>query len=291
MNDLAGNVPTNHNRLQSWARVHGVANNFLTRELMEERYQDLSTQYDDPHTRQWERIEWNKVSPDEILDVKKETFLSFLRAAAEVEAPVPQYGTESWGYLRDIEPEFSLFVSGERTPEGERIRDGKGRGKGVWEEEEWGHSAHFRKIYNQLSGEKLSACKEKSVDPVERGDDPREAAKRHLQMRIAAEVSAVAGYSWLMSHSTGELQKAIAQPFQDEVGHLSKFWGFYREAFPEENTASTLAGVTRSLVGMGVKNSRELSSSSSLQDDRIGMGLAFGQVLASAVHWDATRKA
>ena len=107
----------------------------------------------------------------------------------------------------------------------------------------------------------------------------------------AAEVSAVAGYSWLMAHSTGALQHAVAQPFQDELGHLSKFWGFYREAFPEENTATTLAGVTRSLAGMAVQNSKELSASGDLKGDRVGMGLAFGQVLASTVHWDATRRA
>jgi hypothetical protein len=34
-----------------------------------------------------------------------------------------------------------------------------------------------------------------------------------------------------MAHSTGALQQAIAQPLQDEVNHLAKFWGFSRWAF------------------------------------------------------------
>ena len=36
---------------------------------------------------------------------------------------------------------------------------------------------------------------------------------------------------WLMAHSTGALQNAIAQLLQDEVNHLAKFWGFSRWAF------------------------------------------------------------
>jgi hypothetical protein len=35
----------------------------------------------------------------------------------------------------------------------------------------------------------------------------------------------------LISHSTGILQRAISQPFEDERGHLAKFYAIYRWAY------------------------------------------------------------
>lgn len=290
MKDLAGNLsPQACRPMQYWGRIHQVARNYLSREQMQERYEDLATQYTDPHTRSWDKVDWNQISSDQIVGVSRSTFLAMVRAAAEVEAPVDAYGSESWGYIHDLSPEFSRFVSGTRNPEGERVKDESGRRKGVWEEEEWGHSAHFKKIYSQLTGEKPPEFVANSVAEVNREPDPRLAAKKHLQMRIAAEVSACAGYSWMMAHSTGQLQQAIAQPFQDELGHLSKFWGFYREAFPEENPLSALSGTTGALLQLASHNQGERSVSEEIRDDRVGLGLAFAQVLASATHWDATR--
>ncbi len=289
MKDLAGPLSPASGRLHYWGRIHQVACNYLSREQMQERYQDLATQYQEPHTRSWDKVAWDQISDDQIVGVECSTFLAMVRAAAEVEAPVDAYGSESWGYIHDLDPEFSRFVSGQRGPDGERVKDEHGRRKGVWEEEEWGHSAHFKKIYTQLTGEKPADFVANSVAEVQRNPDPREAAKRHLQMRIAAEVSACAGYSWMMAHSTGQLQAAVAQPFQDELGHLSKFWGFYREAFPEENPLSALGGTTKALLQLAGHNQGERSVSQEIRDDRVGLGLAFAQVLASAAHWDLSR--
>lgn len=55
----------------------------------------------------------------------------------------------------------------------------------------------------------------------------------HLMTRISSEWGAISTYIWLMAHSTGALQQAIAQPLQDEVSHLAKFWGFSRWMFAD----------------------------------------------------------
>ncbi|MDJ0704372.1 MAG: hypothetical protein QNJ46_13895 [Leptolyngbyaceae cyanobacterium MO_188.B28] len=46
-----------------------------------------------------------------------------------------------------------------------------------------------------------------------------------------------------MAHSTGALQQAIAQPLQDEVNHLAKFWGMTRWGFadPDWHRFTTMA--------------------------------------------------
>jgi len=52
-----------------------------------------------------------------------------------------------------------------------------------------------------------------------------------------------------MAHSTGDLQNAIAQPLQDEIGHLAKFWGFTCWAF-SDNMSARMSSATGQLMGL-----------------------------------------
>jgi hypothetical protein len=88
----------------------------------------------------------------------------------------------------------------------------------------------MRKLYQQLTGQTF-APKPNVAEGYQQSENPSDAVYEHLCSRISTEWSAIAVYLWLMAHSTGELQQAIAQLLQDEVNHLAKFWGFSRWAF------------------------------------------------------------
>ena len=65
------------------------------------------------------------------------------------------------------------------------------------------------------------------------------ATDRHAPHRIATEYSAVCLYLWMMAHTTGPLQAVLAELLQDEINHMTKFWGFGLWLFPETHWART----------------------------------------------------
>ena len=40
-------------------------------------------------------------------------------------------------------------------------------------------------------------------------------------------------YLWLMSHTTGTLQQVRGELLQDEINHLTKFWGMGMWLYPD----------------------------------------------------------
>jgi hypothetical protein len=282
-------------------RAKNVADCFLTRQIINLRISDTKSQILQPQMRPWERnaFDWKKISKDQLLYNQKSDpnfynqFLSAVLTASEVEAPVnsrtPGYGGESFFYIQPLFPKFAEFVGGKRTYDaGNLVREGE---KGVWEQEEFGHSNHFKRVYKELSGAEPAEFKPQDVSELTYTSKPVERIKKHLQMRISAEVSATVAYIWMLSHTTGDLQRAIAQPFEDELGHLAKFWGFYRWAFKESNFIETGYIVTKRLADLLVQNSGSRTDAAELTQVSNAVKLEIGaiakRVMETMAQWDA----
>lgn len=196
----------------------------LTPDHLSDCLNDLPVQFQRPRPRPWQKIPWSAVNRSQIIGVDPGVFLNLVAIAAEVEAPIRGYALESASYLERIHPQMAEFMGGHHDPTGHPTQ------LGVWEKEERQHCPVFRKIYQQLSHRSLTP-KPNKVQQVDLKTDPYHAIHRHLMGRITTEWSATSTYLWLMIHSTGALQQAIAQPLQDEINHLAKFWGFRRWLF------------------------------------------------------------
>lgn len=225
---------------QTRARIHALINRYLSIETLSDRLSDLPDQFIHPHQRSWEPICWSAIHPNQILDVDPDLFLHLIASATEVEAPIRAYARESWNYLKSVHPQMAYFVGGAYAADGSTLS------VGIWEKEERQHAPAFRKLYQQLTGEKLQP-RPNSVGLYQPSGDAWADLHQHVLSRISTEWSATSIYLWLMAHSTGELQQAIAQPLQDEVNHLAKFWGFSRWAFAN-SYLHHVKGSTRNLV-------------------------------------------
>ena len=247
--DLAGYCPADPSYLQIRARINHLINHYMHVDRLSDHLSDLATQFSQPHTRHWEPIDWQAINPTQIIGVKAKIFTLVLSDATEIEAPIREYSRESWQYLQTLHPEMAHFVGGSRHD------DGSLQMPGIWEKEERQHAPAFSKIYHQLTGEKLQP-KPNSVTGYSPTEASWEAVQDHLISRISTEWGASAVYLWLMAHSTGALQQAIAQPFQDEVNHLAKFWGFSQWTFGA-SYGEQLQGATRNLLSLAKHHQEE----------------------------------
>lgn len=184
----------------------------------------MPQQFITPKQRAWEKLDWNAVNPEQIIGVDTNLFISIIAASAEIEAPIRSYAEISRNYLENIHPGMSSFVGGKYDKNGQLIEIG------VWEKEERQHGPIFARLYQQLVGKKLQV-KANSIKELPQSSNSLKNLYKHAIRRITTEWSAVSMYLWLMAHSTGALQQAIAQPLQDEVNHLAKFWGMTRWGF------------------------------------------------------------
>jgi hypothetical protein len=273
--DLAGYCPPNPNYLQMRARINHLINHYMAINLLSDHLTDLPMQFVLPQTRHWEPIDWQAINPSQIIGVEPQLFTLILSSATEIEAPIRDYSRESWQYLQTLHPQMAHFVGGERRA------DGSIQSLGVWEKEERQHAPAFNKIYHQLTGTKLQP-KPNSVEGYEADTAaPWDAIQAHMISRISTEWGASAVYIWLMAHSTGALQQAIAQPLQDEINHLAKFWGFSRWAFGA-SYGEQLQGSTRNLLALAKHHQGErthgeelLNSSRSVEELSNAIELAF----------------
>jgi hypothetical protein len=222
--DLAGTCAPNPSYLQIRARINYLVDRYISIPILSGHVADLPSQFTNPHQRPWEPIDWKAISSDQIIGVDPKLFAMVVAGASEIEAPIREYSEASWGYMQAIHPQMAYFMGGEHHA------DGSLKKVGTWEKEERQHSPAFRKIYFHLTGQKIQ-IKPNSVLNYQPSDDLLADLYEHTISRISSEWGAVAVYLWLMAHSTGALQQAIAQPLQDEVNHLAKFWGFSCWAF------------------------------------------------------------
>jgi hypothetical protein len=240
--DLAGKVYKNPNYLQTRQRINYLVNHFLSQGILYSRLHDLPTQFENPRQRHWQPIDWKAISDEQIVGVPKDLFISFLVNATEIETPIRNYAIESRDYLQAAHPQLARFMGGTFSEDGKMLEIG------VWEKEERQHAPVFQKIYHKLTLEKLQP-KPNTVQGYQKSDDLQQDIYSHVLSRMATEWSATSSYLWLMAHSTGALQHAIAQPLQDEINHLAKFWGIGIWAFGDSYIAR-LQGMTQLLIDL-----------------------------------------
>jgi hypothetical protein len=281
--DLAGYCPENPNYLQIRARMNRLIDRYLSIDILSQRLIDLPTQFSQPHVRKWESIDWKSISRSQIIGVDPDLFIMLVAGATEIEAPIHEYSQESWNYMQSIHPEMAYFMGGSQNA------DGSIAAVGVWEKEERQHAPTFRKIYSQLTGEKLQP-KPNSVNGYQPTDSAWQAVYNHTLSRISTEWSAVSVYLWLMAHSTGALQQAIAQPLQDEVNHLAKFWGFSRWAF-EQSYYGQVKGSAKNLVELlkhhkGERTEGEHLVGKATTIDAIELAFSFSRVIVRLRSWN-----
>jgi hypothetical protein len=262
--DLAGYCPEVPTYLQMRARINHLINTYLSIDTLSENLSDLPAQFKNPRMRPWSgSIDWRSIGPDQIIGVDPQLFALILSGATEIESPIREYSQETWQYLQNLHPEMAQFIGGTLKA------DGSIQSLGVWEKEERQHAPLFGKIYHQLTGDKLQP-KSNSVQVVPSTDQSWAQIQEHLVGRISTEWGATAVYLWLVAHSNGALQEAIAQPLQDEINHLAKFWGFSRWAFGS-TYGGQVKGSARNLLSLVQHHRRERTHSDDLVNSKRSM--------------------
>ncbi|MEH2239852.1 ferritin-like domain-containing protein [Nostoc sp.] len=217
--------PSRH-YLQTQHRIRSLIDRYITVEKLHEHLQDLPIQFANPQPRAWKLIDWQTINRNQIIGLDAEVFLSLLIGAMDTEAPIRGYTQTSRQYLEKLHPQMARFVGGTVREDGELLE------LGLWEKEERQHTPALIKIYTQLTGKKITP-KLRTVRSYLPTDDPDEDLYRHGLHRIATEYSATCLYIWLMAHTTGALQDVLEELAQDEINHMTKFWGFGVWTFPD----------------------------------------------------------
>lgn len=285
--DLAGYCHQHPGYLQTRARINYLAERYLSLDILSEQLLDLPRQFESPHQRIWQRINWKGIDIDQIVGIDPKLFLFVLVGAIEIESPIRDYSRESWNYMQGVHPQMAQFMGGLRDENSEVVE------VSIWEKEERQHAPVFSKIYQQLTGEKLR-LKPNSVKDYYATDNPITEVYKHTVSRISTEWGAVSVYLWLMAHSTGDLQNAIAQPLQDEIGHLAKFWGFTCWAFRDSFRArmSSASGQLMSLFKH--HRSERTSSNDILQRNSLvhatELAFTFTRIMAQMYRWNSNLK-
>jgi hypothetical protein len=224
--DLAGETYTSPNYWQTQHRLHSLIDHYVSIEKLHERLQDLPIQFTNPQPRPWKPIDWQAINRNQIIGVEPEVFLSILIGAMDTEAPIRGYTQTSRQYLEKLHPQMARFVGGTIGEDGELQEIG------LWEREERQHTPALLKVYTQLTGEKITP-NHRIVRGYIPTDDPQEDLYRHGLHRVATEYGATCLYLWMMAHTTGALQDVLEELTQDEINHMTKFWGFGVWAYPD----------------------------------------------------------
>ncbi|MEH1917256.1 ferritin-like domain-containing protein [Nostoc sp.] len=224
--DLAGKSYPSPHYLKTQRRIRSLIDRYIAVEKLHDRLQDLPIQFANPQPRPWKLIDWQTINRNQIIGLDAEVFLSILIGAMHTEAPIRGYTQTSRQYLEKLHPQMARFVGGTVREDGELLE------LGLWEKEERQHTPALIKVYTQLTGEKITP-KLRTVRSYLPTDDAYEDLYRHGLHRIATEYGATCLYIWLMAHTTGALQDVLEELAQDEINHMTKFWGFGVWAFPD----------------------------------------------------------
>jgi hypothetical protein len=226
--DLAGDVCFNPTFWQTKARIHHLLANYLTEEILCDRLEDLPEQFLNPQPRPWQHIEWQSIDREQILGIELETFLAIIKGALDTEAPIRDYTQTSRQYLQSIHPAMARFVGGVVKENNSLLE------LGLWEKEERQHTPALMRVYQQLTQQKIipEVLSPKTYQP---SGNAKMDLYHHGVHRIATEFSAVCLYLWLMARTTDNLQQVLKELLQDEINHMTKFWGFGQWLYAEEN--------------------------------------------------------
>ncbi|MFN6569748.1 ferritin-like domain-containing protein [Dendronalium sp. ChiSLP03b] len=224
--DLAGQSYPYPDYFQTQRRLRSLIDGYLAVEKLQDRLEDLPLQFENPQPRPWKPIDWQAINRNQIIGIDAEIFLSILVGAMDTEAPIRGYTQTSRQYLEKLHPQMARFVGG-IVGQNDNLLE-----LGLWEKEERQHTPALIKVYTQLTGEKITP-KHRTVRGYLPTDDPYEDLYRHGLHRIATEYGATCLYLWLMAHTTGPLHDVLEELAQDEINHMTKFWGFGVWAFPD----------------------------------------------------------
>ena len=144
----------------------------------------------------------------------------------DTEAPIREYTQTSRQYLEPIHPSMAKFVGGIVA------EDGTIKELGLWEKEERQHTPALIKIYQQLTDKKIKPNL-RQAKSYQIWENPYRDLYKHGLHRVVTEYGAACLYLWLMSHTTGTIQQVLAELLQDEVNHLTKFWGMGMWLYPD----------------------------------------------------------
>ncbi len=278
--DLAGYCDLNPHYFQVRARINFLVERYLSLDILSAQLQDLPQQFVTPQPRAWQKIDWKALDIQQIVGINPKFFVAVIAAIVEVETPIRNYSQESWNYFKNMHAPMAQFMGSNCSSE-----------VSIWEKEERQHAPVFGKIYQHLTGEKLQPKPNSVQNHV--NESPINEIYKHTISRISTEWGAASVYLWLMAHSTGELQKIIAQPLQDEIGHLAKFWGFAIWAFKDSLGAkpgSMIGGAVGQLTNLfGHHRGERTNSNDILQQYKlthtVELAFTFTRVMAQLYRW------
>ncbi|VEP17108.1 conserved hypothetical protein [Hyella patelloides LEGE 07179] len=226
--DLAGDVCFNPTFLQTKTRIHHLIDTYLTLDILGDRLEDLPEQFLNPQPRPWQPIEWQSINSEQILGIDLKAFLGIIKGALDTEAPIRGYTQTSRQYLQPIHPAMARFVGGVVADDRSLLE------LGLWEKEERQHTPALARVYQQLTQQKIISDS-RSPKTYRSDGNAKMDLYRHGIHRIATEYSAVCLYLWMMARTTGSLQQVLKELLQDEINHLTKFWGFGKWLYSDFN--------------------------------------------------------
>jgi hypothetical protein len=250
---------------------------YLSHQQLHDRLVDLPQQFHCPQPRAWRRIDWQAINCTQVIGLPLDIFLSAIAGAAAVETPIRGYASVSWQYLEMLHPQMATFVGGTFDQHGQLIEPG------MWEKEERQHTPALAKVYTQLAGKKL-VVQAKWVKAYQPTDNPREDLFRHGLHRIMTEYGATCLYLWLMTHTTGPLHQVLAELLQDEINHMTKFWGFGLWMYPDSYLQRVLESLRRCLLSGSLIKSRDITQRSAHVRSTVELVHTFKQVMAG-LNW------
>ncbi len=229
------NLPANYFQIRH--NINFLIKRYLTKKELDERLKELPLQFKKQQVRAWKPIDWQSINHEQITGIDLQVFLSVLIGAMDTEAPIRGYTQTSRQYLQKLHLQMAQYVGGTVDEEENLIQPG------LWEKEERQHTPALIKIYQQLTGEKITP-KLRTVRGYLPTENPYEDLYRHGLHRIATEFGATCLYLWLMAHTTGSLQDILEQLAIDEINHMTKFWGFGVWAYPDTSAIK----ITKTLI-------------------------------------------
>ena len=246
--DLAGNKYINPSYLQIRERINYLIKNYLSTGVLYSHLHNLQLDLKIPYQRYPQPIDWQKINLEQITGTSNDLFMFQIINATKLEIQNQEFDTEIRDYLQSVNPQIACFL--ETTSNQNNIISKSLINEGK-EKEEGQKFYLFREIYQHLTSDKLST-QDYTVKHDEFRRKLQEQIYNNALNRIINQWNAISIYVWLMAHSTGELQKVIVQPLQDEVNHLAKFWSISYWSF-SDSFLSSLQNRTKNLKPL-IKN-------------------------------------
>jgi len=82
--DHAGYCYPHPHYLQTRSRINYLIEHYCSLHTLSEQLYDLPSQFETPHQRAWQRINWNAIASDQIIGIDRKLFLSVQIGRAHV---------------------------------------------------------------------------------------------------------------------------------------------------------------------------------------------------------------